>query len=198
MRKWTSASIILLGALAGKSALAQNSDLGLLLGVSGVRVSSFANRTSVSVGASGQVNYAYQVHGTEVGDLYLEFPVVLAASSNVGVSRYFVSRAAGATILFTPGLRFKLRTHSRITLYGAIGAGVGSFAGVQNLVVWNGFAEQGRIASPAFGFGGGADIRLTRLLSLRGEVRDFVTRSLLGGTLGRQHVFGAAGIGFHF
>ena len=57
-----------------------------------------------------------------------------------------------------------------------------------------------RIASTAaaFGFGGGLDFRLTRLLSLRFEGRDFVTRAGLGGERGRTHPFFAVGIGFHF
>ena len=51
---------------------------------------------------------------------------------------------------------------------------------------------------PAFAFGGGVDFRMTRLISLRGEVRDYVTASRLGGVSGNNHVFALMGMGFHF
>ena len=44
----------------------------------------------------------------------------------------------------------------------------------------------------------GGDFRLTRLLSLRGDARDFVTREGLGGVTGRNHSTFQAGIAFHF
>ncbi len=52
-------------------------------------------------------------------------------------------------------------------------------------------------AHGVFGFGGGADVRLTRWFSLRMEVRDFVTGKGLGGAGGRHHVLPAIGVAFH-
>jgi hypothetical protein len=58
--------------------------------------------------------------------------------------------------------------------------------------------HSGNTTTGAFGFGGGLDFRLTRLLSLRAEGRDFVTRAGLGGESGRNHPFFTVGLGLHF
>ena len=55
-----------------------------------------------------------------------------------------------------------------------------------------------RETSPAMDFGGGLDFRLTRLLSLRGDFRDFVTRAGLGNSTGRNRWMFLVGIAFHF
>ena len=47
-------------------------------------------------------------------------------------------------------------------------------------------------------FGGGLDFRLTRLISLRAEVRDFVSRRGIGLTDGRNHLVFGFGMGFHW
>ena len=77
--------------------------------------------------------------------------------------------------------------------------GIGSFGTSIATVGQQSVSTTGnRITTAAFGFGGGIDFRLTRLLSLRAEGRDFLTRSGLGGTNGHSHAFFMAGIGFHF
>jgi hypothetical protein len=58
--------------------------------------------------------------------------------------------------------------------------------------------SSGRSVSPAFGFGGGLDFRLTRLVSLRFDIRDFVTRARLGGSNGHHHGIFGFGVAFHF
>jgi len=50
----------------------------------------------------------------------------------------------------------------------------------------------------ALDFGGGLDFRLTRLMSLRAEVRDFVTGRGLGGVEGRNHPIFSFGLGIHW
>lgn len=191
-------SMGLLVALAGPAALAQNSDLGLLAGITLPTNEVSTDRIRSAVGASGQVNYAYQIFGSRAGEIFLEFPVVIHAGSSAEVTRLGVLAAQGATILFTPGVRFKLPLHSRLSLYAALGGGIGAFGGNQVAVSRLGADAGNRQVSPALDFGGGVDIRLTRLLSVRGEVRDFVSLSGLGGTSGRHHVIGQGGIAFHF
>ena len=51
----------------------------------------------------------------------------------------------------------------------------------------------------AFDFGGGLDIRLTRLLSLRGEGRDlFLSQGGLSSSGGRNHPIVSFGFALHF
>ena len=49
-----------------------------------------------------------------------------------------------------------------------------------------------------FQFGGGVDLRLTERISIRGEVRDFVTGSGLSGSNGPHHLVPLMGLAMHF
>ncbi|HYW45438.1 MAG TPA: hypothetical protein VE959_21430 [Bryobacteraceae bacterium] len=102
-------------------------------------------------------------------------------------------------ILFTPGIRWNIPLHTRVSLYPAIGVGIGSF-GKNESQLGPEFTSStiGRTESWALQFGGGIDFRLTRLLSLRFEAGDFVTRARLGVTDGRNHPIYSGGIGLHF
>jgi len=187
-----------LAAIAAPGAMAQNSDLAVLLGVTFPATQVNSTHVSTSAGASVQINYAYQIWGSAHSSLYMEFPVVISAGSGTNVSVLGVTASQGATVLFTPGVRIKVPLHARLSLYAAAGGGIGAFGG-NRVVVTHGQVSVGHHSvSPAMDFGGGLDIRLTRLLSLRGEVRDFVSRAGLGGVAGRNHVIGQAGVAFHF
>ena len=94
---------------------------------------------------------------------------------------------------------FNVTLHPRVSFYAAGGAGIASFNQNQS-VVGNGMvsATSGWTSSFAVAFGGGLDFRLTRLISLRGEVRDFVSRRGIGLTDGRNHPVFGFGMGFHW
>jgi hypothetical protein len=93
----------------------------------------------------------------------------------------------------------KFSPESRVSLYGALGGGLltyganrlfttGSNVGISNATTTSG----------ALDFGGGVDFRLTRLLSLRFDLRDFVTKAGLAGVASRNHVMFGFGVAFHF
>ena len=149
--------------------------------------------------AAGQINYALQLHEARAGRLYLELPVMIAASSTGLVTPGAITAADTTTVFFTPGVRWHHAVTSRVASYGAIGGGIaslsGSYASIGSGVV---NARTSRTTTGAFGFGGGIDVRLSRLVSLRAEGRDFVTRAGLGGERGRNHAFVTVGVGFHF
>jgi opacity protein-like surface antigen len=191
--------VALLAGLVCTGALAQNSDLGILLGVS-VRTSAIVSpgRIESSVGASVQLNYAAQMRESAAGRLYLELPLLVAAETRSVVARS-ISSTETTTVFFTPGVRFHHAIHPRVALYAAAGGGLASLADSVS-IVGPGIIRGGtdRTTSAAFGFGGGLDFRLTRLLSLRAEGRDFVTKAGLGGQRGRNHPFFTVGIAFHF
>jgi opacity protein-like surface antigen len=139
-----------------------------------------------------------QLKEYKTGKLYLELPLLMggrAASSVSGV----VSSSTQAGIYFTPGLRFNLTLHPRTSFYAMGGAGVAAFDEEQH-VVGKGVvtSSNGWESSFAVAFGGGLDFRLTRLISLRGEVRDFVSKKGIGLTDGRNHVVFGFGMGFHW
>jgi len=102
--------------------------------------------------------------------------------------------------LFTPGVRFKLPIQSRLSLYGVAGGGIGSFGKDETDVNRRAgvFIGTSRTEHGVFDVGGGMDFRLTKLLSLRGEARDFITGRNLGGESGRNHPVYEFGLAFHF
>jgi opacity protein-like surface antigen len=185
--------------LSAATAAAQNSDLGLLLGVS-VRPSATITpgRIEGSVSASGQINYAIQLREANAGLLYLELPLMIADTQRAVIAES-VSSSNTATTFFTPGVRWHYTIHPRVALYGSVGGGIAVLSG-RSSFVGSGVVSSSSSASvnPAFGFGGGIDFRLTRLLSLRAEGRDFITRAGLGDESGHNHPFFTVGVGFHF
>jgi hypothetical protein len=79
------------------------------------------------------------------------------------------------------------------------GAGLAGFGGTQTTVSGKSITRTyGFTAAFAGAFGGGLDVRLSRLMSLRGEVRDFITERGLDGMDGINHVVFGFGIGFHW
>jgi len=197
--------IFLLSLVAAGAALAQNSDLGVLAGVS--KISSQTTVIGASVGTVGsvwpnfQLNYAWQVLQRRV-DLYVELPLTvqvrLSGETVTGPALRVDIGNAAPDIYFTPGVRLKISPQSRVSFYGAAGFGIASFGATSFVLPGPVSVSNPRQNSPAFDFGGGVDIRLTRLLSLRGEVRDFVTYHDVGGETGRHHAIFQFGIAFHF
>ena len=191
--------MLLSSVLFAGAALAQNSDLAFLLGATGPISSTVGNGViSDSIGVGIQLNYAAQLHETKAGQLYLELPLMIAAQVKETIGPNVVTDVKDS-IFLTPGVRWRFTPQKRVSFYAAAGAGLGSF-GVNNSFVGAGMVRDSgtRTYTAAFGFGGGIDFRLTRLLSLRAEGRDFITRAGLGGSSGRNHSFFMMGIGFHF
>lgn len=198
-------TIVALLMLTGLAA-AQNSDLGLLAGISGPRGSVTVAGSTVtqtgSVAPSLQFNYAWQVVERSTY-LYVELPLVVpfreSGTVTTSPAGTVVVGNAGPDVFFTPGLRLKISPQSRVSFYGAAGVGIASFgAGTIKASPSLTSVTGGRENSVAMDFGGGIDLRLTRLLSLRGDVRDFVTRAGLGDVSGRNHGIFQVGIAFHF
>jgi len=192
---------VFLLVIAAGAASAQNSDLGLLLGISGPSsqvVTGTQTRVSGSVGASGQINYAMQLKEGSAGRLYLELPLLIGGRTSGSVGSV-VRGSVQAGIYFTPGVRFNVTLHPRVSFYAAGGAGLASF-NEDVSVIGKGVitASSGWDTSFAVAFGGGLDFRLTRLISLRGEVRDFVSKKGIGLTDGRNHPVFGFGMGFHW
>jgi hypothetical protein len=201
LRENTMKSAFVLLLLAG-GARAQNSDLGLLLGISGPTSNldvGTGTRISGSVGAHGQINYALQLRETSAGRLYLELPLLFGGHASGTVSGV-VAGESGGMVFFTPGVRLNIAPHSRVSFYVAGGAGPVAFD-ESKTVVGNGLISSSirwTIAA-AVDFGGGLDLRLTRLMSLRAEARDFVVSGPhLGGQNGYNHPIFGFGFGFHW
>src|SRR5215831_13706234 len=191
---------LLLPALFCGAIFAQNSDLGVLAGIGTPASATISDmRISGSVRARLQINYAAQLRDTPAGRLYLELPFLLGGNSLGRIEKGGVYGSSGSIIYFTPGVRWNFPLHSRLSLYGATGVGVAAFIGNSTRIVGSQIAARsGSSASFAGALGAGFDVRLSRLISLRGEVRDFISRKGANGIDGRHDVIFGAGVGFHW
>ena len=191
---------ILFFILAGSAVVAQNSDLGLLFGPSYGQIRNVPNaHLSEGIGFANQYSFAWQVVDSKAGGLYVEIPFNFAGYTSAN-TRDGVARGGTNSYLFTPGLRFKFSLRSRVSLYAAFGGGLGVY-GVKYIYYagpYTGTIVENHTTSGVIDFGGGVDYRLTKLLSLRGETRDYVSRRVLGPGSGRNFVLVEAGIGLHF
>jgi hypothetical protein len=184
------------------AASGQNQDLALPLGVIAPHYSVTSGPGSVVTAGAGvafQINYGHQVTGTKWGDLYIEFPVIFAWRGDSFIGGNTVSTNASGMGAFVPGARFRFPSLGRASFFVTAGGGVGWYA--RNVVSVNRTSVSlngGTTATAAFDFGGGMDLRLTRLLSLRGEIRDLVTSQGSLNGAGHHNPIFAFGPAFHF
>jgi hypothetical protein len=194
------AAALLVSTLAGSAAFAQNSDLAFLVGLTSAKTSEVVPGSGIGVSGTRsttfQINYARQFLSTGAGDLYVEFPIFEGSnpSRDLGNNMSVFGRNI---ICFTPGVRYRIRIQRRLSLYGAVGVGVATF-GIGTVLANNEALVPSRTTSAAVDLAGGLDFRLTRLLSLRTEVRDYIASPRRGGIAGRNHVVYQWGVSFHF
>jgi opacity protein-like surface antigen len=193
-------------------AMAQNSDVGVLFNAVRTRFN-FGTRVETQYRIGVQANYARQVLEGRGGRLYIEVPIssfrgpvgqgVIAAIGD-GLSQ--ISRPEGV-IFVTPGVRYHFNLKPRLAVYAGVGGGIAlrqqkfflaSPRPDSSLAVDVISQHSDWKVSGAFDFGAGLDFRLTRLLSLRGEVRSFRTSSQPGFGDGRQYPSAHVGLAFHF
>ena len=194
------AGTVLLLILAASAAIGQNSDLGMLFGPAYGQVTQLPNaHLSTGLSLANQYTYAFQVADAKVGGLYVELPFATSGYAS-GIVRPEVAVGGTNSYLFTPGLRFKFSLRSRVSLYTAVGGGGGVY-GLKYIYFAGPYAGTTVVhhtTSGVLDFGGGIDYRLTKLLSIRAEARDFVSRRVLGPGSGQNFVLIEAGIGLHF
>jgi hypothetical protein len=160
-----------------------------------------ARRAFGSAGFAYQLNYGYQLTSTKAGNLWLETPftyVFQGLATFTGTTMGSIDRTG---IYMTPGLRLKTPTYGRVSFYGALGGGSGSFSRVTSVTSQaNGtlLANESRSIHPVADFAGGIDLRLSLRISLRAEGRDFLSAAHLGGVDGHHHPVFLAGLAFHF
>jgi len=195
----TGVTLTLLTLALGVPACAQNSDLGFLVGITPSRVESSISPGTISstIDSNVQIDYSVQLRQTPAGAFYLELPLAFVSheSDRIGPG---VTSAHGNIIFFTPGIRWKMWVHSRVSFYAALGGGLASFSSSVSTIGPGLTHVSSRSIGGAIDFGGGIDFRLTRLLSLRFEGRDYVSGSRAGGFAGRNHAALDIGLGFHF
>lgn len=134
---------------------------------------------TIEAGFSGaatyQINYSNRVVNGELASVHFEIPVVVAPRTGVKSDNFFLPRTY-STLIFTPGLKLKVFPGGGLSPYVVGGVGLGRFS--QSDTNINGTpntAEDRTNTSFVFNFGGGVDLNVLGPLSVRGEVRDFMT-----------------------
>jgi hypothetical protein len=196
---------VLLLAVLGSATFAQgvqNMDFSFLFGgghTSGVIVTnpSGPETLSGSVTFSVQVSYGYQFLSTRGGSLYLEVPQTFLIGLSGTIHGPTITSLDRNSWYFTPGVRFKVPTGTRLSFYGVLGGGLASFLEQDSTVNGQVVATSHASFHPALETGGGIDLRISRWLSLRAEGRDFISAPGLGGTSGHNHTIVLGGIAFH-
>lgn len=199
-------TVFFLFALAS-NAFAQDlkNDVGLLLGAlsTGSRDIQLPtlSKADPGTGLTYQVNYARRIVDAKVASLHVEVlfaatPLVEVKSTNTLIPRDY------ASLFLTPGLKVKFVPGWRFSPYVAAGGGYARFR--ESDFRTNNQPNTGKIGTNTgvFNYGGGVDVRVFRYLSLRGEVRDFVTGNPSFNApflTNRQHnVLTSGGIVLHF
>lgn len=182
----------------------QNMEFSWMLGGVNSASSIVAGTNGVLSGSAGfalQFGYAYQLASTKAGNIWLEVPTTYTFQGVGTVSGTTVASIDRNAWYITPGVRLKTPTYGRVSFYGSLGGGAGSLNKIESSVT----APNGTVTvnslmnfNPALDFSGGIDLRLSRLLSVRAEGRDFVTPANLGGVSGHNHPLFLAGLAFHF
>ena len=164
------------GALSGsEEGAAPKNELAFGLGgIPSTPRNTTRDRLALGPGTALQVNYGRRFVSGEHLALYGE--INFLASPLRGVSSNLTSATRDvASLYFTPGIRVKFFPSSRISPYLSAGWGLGLYE--QSTTQLDGRANPvpRELVHGAFGFGGGVDVRVWRLLALRGEARDFYT-----------------------
>jgi opacity protein-like surface antigen len=148
-----------------------------------------------------QFNYANRVVNGEIASLHLELAVTGVPRTGVRSDNFLLPRTY-STLIFTPGLKLKAFPGGGFSPYVVGGVGVGRFSLSDTNIAGGPVPGDGSNTSFVFNYGGGVDLNILGPLSIRGEVRDYMTGTPNFGSSflnDRQHnLFIGAGIVLRF
>jgi hypothetical protein len=150
-----------------------------------------------STGYSSTTGYGYQVMRKAAVSLWVEFAPMVNSSPAAQTATIHGS-VTQSGLMFVPGVRLMAPVQSRISVFGAMGGGVGWFENATLTSDNPPDLKTHSVIHGVFSFGGGVDFRLSRFISVRVDVRDFVTGRELGGISGRNHPMPMMGFAAHF
>jgi len=177
----------------------QNFDVSVLSTVAVLPSQTVAN-SNVTIFSSSQVDccsgeVGYQLARTSAGSFWLEY----AHTECCGGERASIPHNGSSGMRAeTLGLRFMVPLHSRLSAFGAAGGGAGTFHYPWVLEGPTPYLLFGSTLHGVTDFGGGIDVRLSRRISIRAELRDYVSGRGLSGEVGTNRALPLFGVGFHF
>lgn len=124
-----------------------------------------ANNLSFDTAVGYQINYAHRLVGIPGISLYVEVPF-LAGFNNTRTLESLVNGQNYNSLYFTPGIKIKFVPGFFLSPYIAGGIGLAHFHSSSTSASESDFAGD---------IGGGLDVKVFPHISLRGEIRDFIT-----------------------
>ena len=121
-----------------------------------------------------QFNYANRMVNGELASLHFEIAVTGAPRTGVRSDNFLLPRTY-STLIFTPGLKLKLLPRAGFSPYVVGGAGLGRFSLSDTNIAGDPVTGDRSNTSFVFNYGGGVDLNVLGPISIRGEVRDFMT-----------------------
>ena len=182
MRKVSGMLAAVIMLTAAGSVRAQKNEVSLLIG--GMKtgdkdvVSPLPGNIQIGWGLTYQIGYDHRLVNAHLASLYVDLPLTLTPTRDISSASNPLSPSSYSSYFFTPGVKLTLTPPaSPLTPYAVAGVGFAHFNSSSTLV--NGQQNPGSrgTAHGVFDFGGGLDMRLIPFVSLRGEVRDFVSGS---------------------
>jgi hypothetical protein len=193
------AAVAICSSGAGAQAAGQNFDFSLLWATDGMP-SQKAPDSNVTINYSRHFSccsfgIGYQFVRTSAASLWFEFAYIEQGGSlNANIPSSGNRDLEAQTI----GLRFAVPVAARVSFFGAAGGGDGEFHYPWILEGPTPYLLSHSTTHGVFQWGGGVDVRLSKRVSIRSEVRDLITGKGLSGSDGIHHVITLAGVGFHF
>jgi len=176
----------------------QNVDMVLSLGpfhASSQTIGGSGITVSGSTGLSYMWGFGYQVTRTSAASLWIDLPFLFTIS---GHGSAVISGSYSPFLSpYTPGLRFMVPVHPRISIYGIAGGGFGFFRYPTISLGSSPSLTERSTTHGVLEIGGGVDVRLSQHISIRGEARDYVTGAGLSGSSGRHHIVPLFGLALH-
>jgi opacity protein-like surface antigen len=161
MKRWFAITLLGLVCLAGVHAFAQKNEFAAE--ASGQFPS--ANNLSFDPAVGFQLNYARRLIGVPGVGVYVELPF-LAGFNNLRTVASLFNGQNYSSLYVTPGIKVKFLPSFFLSPYLAGGIGVAHFSASNSGGSETDFAAD---------VGGGLDVKVFPHVSLRGEVRDFIT-----------------------
>ncbi|MBI4903417.1 MAG: aquaporin [Acidobacteria bacterium] len=177
------AAIAMLVVMMASTGRAQSRhELGLMLGsaLPASRTLTASGQVDFASGMTLLANYGVRLTGGKAAAIYFEVPFLATPQHSLTSSQRTITRDI-ATLYLTPGIRVKLAPGARVSPYVAAGGGYALFEQSRELLSGGTSSVARHKSSGAFDFGGGVDVRFWRFVSLRGEVRDYVSGNPLFG-----------------
>ena len=195
---------LVLTIFGASTASAQKNEIGLLIGgMSPLDRDAKApglGKVAIGTGLAYQINFAHRLVNAKVAALYFEIPITGTPGTDINSSNVLSPRSY-SSLFITPGLKLKVLPIAGVSPYLAAGIGFARLSASRSRQDGQPNTADGGTTTGVFDFGGGLDMKVAPFISVRGEIRDFISGSpeFNLSVSGKQHsVMFAAGVVLRF